>query len=211
MGQVDKEPLQPLCDEDSEVTVQKLLGSRWAESQSSESLSLNRPTVGPQSILVKPSLAMKDFTIQKPQPQSLQISTILPAWLFLRETIRIPETTHDSDEITDPTTPPPTPSSWCDHGATPFIHGTPDTRHTRRMPDTRSTSDICGTGGTQHTSGIRDISRIRDTSDTHDKSDTCDTSGSHDTRDTSSTRDTHARAAPKTSVAPETQQHPRYQ
>ncbi|MXQ82863.1 hypothetical protein E5288_WYG022660 [Bos mutus] len=209
MGQVDKEPLQPLCEEDSEVTVQKLLGS--LESQNSESLSLNTPRVGPQSILVKSSLAMKDFTIQKPQPQSPQISTILPAWLFLRETIRIPETTHDSDEITDPTTPPPTPSSWCDHGATPFIHGTPDTRHTRRMPDTRSTSDICGTGGTQHTSGIRDISRIRDTSDTHDKSDTCDTSGSHDTRDTSSTRDTHARAAPKTSVAPETQQHPRYQ
>ena len=94
----EKEPLQPLCDKDLEVTVQKLLGSRWAESQSSENLSLNRPTVGPQSILVKPSLAMKDFTIQKPQPPSPEISTITPAWLFLRETTRILETTHDSEK-----------------------------------------------------------------------------------------------------------------
>ncbi|KAI4535467.1 hypothetical protein MG293_014693 [Ovis ammon polii] len=185
-----KEPLQPLCEEDSEVTVQKLLGSRWAKSQSSESLSLKRPRVGPQSILVKPSLAMKDFTIQEPQPQSLQIPTIIPSWLFLRETIWIPETIHDSDEITDPTIPPPTPSSWCDHGATPSTHGTPDSCHTHRMPDTRGTSDICGTGGIRHTSSIRDISGIQDISDSRDKRDTHDTSGTRDTRDSSGSRDT---------------------
>ena len=151
---MDKEPLQPLCEEDLEVTVQKLLGSRWAESQSSESLSLNRPRAGPQSILVKPSLAMKDFTIQKLQPPSPEIPTIIPVCLFLRETIRIPEATHESAEITDPTTPPPTPSSWCARGATPSTHGS---------PDTRGTSDICCTGGTRDTSGIQDISGIHDT------------------------------------------------
>lgn len=159
----EKEPFRPLCDEDSEVTVQKLLGSRWAESQSLESLSLNRPTVGPQSILVKPSLAMKDFTIQKPQPPSHEISTIIPAWLFLRETIWILETTHDSDGITGSTTPPPIPSSWCDHRATPSTHGIPNTHHNCHMPDTRGKSDICGT---QDTSSIQDISGTCDKSDT---------------------------------------------
>lgn len=49
------EPLLPLCDEDSGVTVGMILGSRWDQS-----MHLKGRKVGFQSIIVRPSLIFQE-------------------------------------------------------------------------------------------------------------------------------------------------------
>ena len=54
------------------MSVWMSLGSRWAKSQSSESLSLNRRRVGSCTILVNPYLAMENSSTQNSSLQALR-------------------------------------------------------------------------------------------------------------------------------------------
>ena len=50
-----REPLLPLCEEDSGVTAGMILGSRWDQS-----LHLKGPKVGFQTTVVRPSLLFQE-------------------------------------------------------------------------------------------------------------------------------------------------------
>ena len=74
---------------------------------------------------------------------------------------------NSKDKITNPTTPPPIPSSSCDSGASLSNRG---------VYGIRGISNSQGTPDTHGTHGRHGTCSAPNTSDTHDTSNTCDTS-----------------------------------
>lgn len=121
-----------------------------------ESLSLNSPRVGLCTITVKSSPATKNSSIQKLQPLSPEVSTLL---LFLWEKIWMEETTHDSKIPRPYHSPTHLPRVTLGPFPSPAASSAPD----KFTPDSHQTQGTPDTWGTHNTSNFLDTQDTRDT------------------------------------------------
>ncbi|XP_059984548.1 serine/threonine-protein kinase MARK2-like [Lagenorhynchus albirostris] len=140
MGQ--KEPLQPPCEEDPEVTMVRTLGMTRDQVQDpgTGSVSSMKQMVGSSIITVRP-LPSRDLSGSEREPSSSsELSSLIIRWLNQGENLQLQEDQQAGQKTSEPAWPPPSLQSTT---ATPSLQS---------MTATPSSAHQCGPGTSLSTS-----------------------------------------------------------